>query len=115
MSKYFKKEEFACNCGCGFDDVDPKLIELMDYIREKAGEPLYITSGCRCPYWNEHERGEPNSQHLYGTACDFWAENTSVESLYTYAEEGNADGVGLYPTWVHADVRSGRTGDTYRW
>ncbi len=87
----------------------------MDDIRELTGEPIMISSGYRCPEHNVEAKGTPDSQHLKGTACDFYAENVDTETLARYAEECGADGVGRYPTWVHADVRSGRVYDQYRW
>jgi len=115
VSKYFALDEFACHCGCGFNSINPLLLALMDDIREKAGVPIIVTSGCRCEYWNRHEGGEENSQHLYGNACDFTCEEISMEQLAQWAEELQADGVGRYSTWIHADCREGRTGGKYRW
>ena len=51
-SKYFKRSEFACKCGCGFDTVDYELVKVLEYIREHFDRPLQINSGCRCATHN---------------------------------------------------------------
>lgn len=51
--QHFSKSEFACKCGCGFDDIDINLVKLLEQIRSHFGDnPLIITSGCRCAKHN---------------------------------------------------------------
>ena len=124
MSKYFdEQEECSCHC-CGKlpeGGMDPILMELLDDIREKVGGPLSLNCAYRCPAHNADPSvgGEPNSQHIVGTAADIDAADFGVEELAQIAESLGADGVGRYPgsegNFVHVDVRSGRTFDTYRW
>jgi hypothetical protein len=33
LSAHFSRSEFACKCGCGFDDVKPDLIEALEALR----------------------------------------------------------------------------------
>lgn len=120
MSKYFTESEMACKC-CGQippQGVDPHLYELLDDIRERAGQPLILSCACRCPAHNAEVGGVPNSQHVTGQAADIIVpDDMTVEELACIAEEMGADGVGRYLSdgFVHVDVRSGRCADTYRW
>ncbi len=64
--KYFKPAEWACRCGCGLDAIDMNLIKTLDFIRERFGRPIIITSGCRCENHNQSVGGRPRSAHLVG-------------------------------------------------
>ena len=109
--KYFGRHEFACKCGrCGGYPVEPseKLLRVLDEIRDRIGEPVYINSGIRCPQHNASIDGaSPKSRHMNGDAADIRAENTSPRALYDIACEtvGTTGGVGLYDWGVHVDTR----------
>lgn len=105
--KYFKRSEFACNCGCGFSTVDYELAEVLDELREHFGQPITITSGCRCPSWNKKVGGEPKSKHMEGIAVDIQVRNINPNIVYSWlnSKYPNTYGLGLYSTWVHVDVR----------
>lgn len=120
MSKYFSDEETTCHCGCGGNDINPVLLELLDSVREAYGGPLTLNCAYRCPAHNEEVGGVPNSQHVLGNAADVACpDGFTVDELAWYAEQAGADGIGKYypdaGNFVHMDVRSGRVGDTYRW
>jgi len=66
----FKRSEFACSCGCGFDDIDFNLVKKLQAVRDEIGQPIKITSGCRCPAKNEEVGGKLFSAHLSGFAAD---------------------------------------------
>ena len=106
--KYFKREEFACQCGCGFDTVDYELANILDNVRSYFGSPVHITSGCRCPVHNAKEGGARNSQHLYGRAADIKVTGITPELVYNYINGKYPDkfGLKLYSTWVHVDSRN---------
>ena len=44
LTKNFKRSEFACKCGCGFDDIDLKLVNIIQIIRDEVG-PIRIPPG----------------------------------------------------------------------
>ena len=54
LSKNFEKWEFACGCGCGYEDIDLKLVDRLQCLRDLVGKPIVVTSGCRCERYNEH-------------------------------------------------------------
>ena len=64
--KYFKKHEFACKCGCGFNNIDLKLVKILDEIRTYFNRPIQISSGCRCTKHNKNVGGVANSRHVIG-------------------------------------------------
>lgn len=121
MSKYFEDSEMVCHCCGRLPDagIDPQLYELLDDMREEAGEPLAINCSYRCYEHNLIVGGVENSEHAQSpcTAADINASCIGVDRLAEIAESCGADGVGRYydDEFVHVDVRSGRIGDSYRW
>jgi hypothetical protein len=65
MSKYFDTKEFDSKDDPGSGKfMDPKLIEILDIMREECGFPFIINSGVRTIAHNTKEGGKPNSDHL---------------------------------------------------
>ena len=115
--KYFKLEEFKCDCGgrycTGYPDVmDKTLLKKMDtIIRPKYGT-TYVLSGVRCKKRNAEVGGVSNSRHLIGKAVDFQCAESrkgasnrneiikfcSKNFRYSY---GNTAGMGAS---IHVDV-----------
>ena len=113
LSPHFTRREFACHCGCGFDDVDPRLIDGLETLRAAlGGRPVTVNSGCRCKAHNAAQPGSSaNSQHVLGKAADIVVRGVSPEIVASVAKniavfaEG---GIGIYDTFTHVDVRMGR-------
>lgn len=107
LSEHFNSEEFACNCGCGFDKINTELIEVLEELREIYQQPITINSGCRCKNWNKIQGGASSSQHLLGNAADIVVKGVSPAKTYQFLDKKylNQYGIGLYKTWVHIDVR----------
>lgn len=110
ITKNFKRSEFACTCGCGYDTVDVALAKILQDARNYFNVPFRVTSGCRCPMRNAQVGGADNSQHLYGRAADIMPDMITPEALYSYLDEKypNHLGLGLYETFVHVDTRNGK-------
>lgn len=108
LSKHFKREEFACP-HCGLDTIDYELVNVLETVREHFNKPVIINSGYRCPAHNAAVGGSENSQHLYGRAADIVVKDVLPEDVHAFLESYAPDkyGLGLYPTWVHIDTRSG--------
>ena len=112
----FKKSEFKCKCGGKFCNgypvrVDENLLILLQKIRQHFGKPVIINSGIRCEKHNASKdvKGEPDSQHLYGTAADFRVVGVKPSEVYSYAHKINPNGgVGSYSTFTHVDTRGKR-------
>ena len=86
LSKNFRRNEFACKCGCGFDDVDPELVYILQAVRGYFDQPVTITSACRCPKHNMTAGGSENSQHLLGTAADIVVSGVPSSEVIAYLE-----------------------------
>jgi len=106
--KYFKRAEFACACGCGQDTVDYHLAEMLDALREWAGAPVTITSGNRCPSYNQKIGGSPASQHLLGRAADVVVKGKAPKEVADWAEGLHPGGLGRYSNFTHIDSRDGK-------
>ncbi|MCF8008053.1 MAG: DUF882 domain-containing protein [Methylovulum sp.] len=108
LSEHFHKSEFACHCGCGVADVDINLVDLLELIRRQLDTPIYVLSGVRCLKHNRNVKGALNSQHLIGKAADIHVPNMSTKKLYDFIDKKfNVGGMGLYPSFIHIDIRSG--------
>ena len=113
LSKNFSRSEFACkgtNC-CGHSaPVHPELISALQYLRDQLNLPLSITSGFRCNRHNESVGGATQSFHTLGMAADVTCpDGMTAEDLAQAAETIPAfqqGGIGIYPSWVHLDVRT---------
>lgn len=81
LSKNFSRYEFACKCGCGFDRVNPRLVHLIQEIRDEIGEPVVIYSGCRCAKHNMAVGGVVDSAHTTGEAADIYVDGMRSEEL----------------------------------
>lgn len=108
--KYFKREEFACRCGCGLNNISDELAGMLDNARELAGVAFTVTSGCRCAKHNKATGGKPDSSHLSGLAVDIAA---PVEKRYAIlAALINAGfkriGISFDGNFIHADIDKGK-------
>lgn len=107
ISINFKVREFACQDGSDPVFIDDKLVNILQAIRNKFGQPVNITSGYRTPSHNKKVGGADYSQHLYGTAADITVTGVKASDIADYAEMllKNTGGIGRYATFTHIDVR----------
>ena len=87
--KNFKKSEFNCACGCGFNNIDLKIVKILDYyFRSHFNAPTYITSGCRCQKYNDSLKGSvKSSKHVQGKGVDFYVKGVDVNIMLAWAKE----------------------------
>ena len=113
LSANFKVKEFACKDGSDAVLVAPRLVMVLQTIRDHFGASATITSGYRTPQYNAKVGGVAQSQHCYGTAADFYVKGVSVEAVAAYARKIMPDwgGVGIYKSqgFTHIDVRETRS------
>jgi uncharacterized protein YcbK (DUF882 family) len=112
LSKNFSRHEFACRC-CGRAEINQRLVDALQELRDLAGLPVRVTSGYRCPEHNQAIGGATRSQHLLGTAADIVVRGMTPAEMYRLAEDIEVfrnGGIGVYPDkgFIHVDVRDGR-------
>jgi len=107
LAKHFKRSEFACQDECGFDVVDAELLAVLIEVREVFGQPVTITSGCRCTSHNAHVGGVITSQHVRGKAADIKVAGVATTVVAAYLDQmyPNKYGIGAATNFVHIDVR----------
>jgi len=105
LSKNFEQWEFACGCGCGYDDIDLKLVDKLQMLRDLVGKPIVITSGCRCHDYNKHIGGVISSPHLEGLAADIQVSGMAPTTLAILADRIKYIRIGIYEKHLHIDVK----------
>ena len=103
--KHFQPSEFACKCGCGSSNMDPGILEKLDYARGLAGTAFIINSANRCSAHNAKVGGTGNSSHLHGYAVDIRI-RSSIDrwDILNALLTAGFTRLGIYPTFIHADV-----------
>lgn len=108
--RYFRREEFACKCGCYCDgfpaEPEETLVRLAEDVRAHFDAPVTVSSGVRCARHNTNVGGVENSRHLRGKAVDFCvAGKTAAQALcYVNPMAGIRYAYAINDTFVHMDV-----------
>ncbi len=100
----FKPEEFTCKCGCGQgpEHMDVDFIRMLDDIRDRAGFPLVVTSGYRCPGHDAAVGGKGN--HTTGKAADLACKDGIHRwHLLEAALSVHVPRIGIGKTFIHLD------------
>lgn len=107
LSGNFKVSEFACKDGSDAVLVAPRLVMVLQTIRDHFGAAVTINSAYRTPQYNAKVGGVAHSQHCYGTAADIAVKGHTPEAVAAYARTIMPDwgGVGIYKSFTHIDVR----------
>lgn len=103
-TKNFKVSEFACHCGCGFNVIDQRVINMAQTIRDALGVPVHVNSGCRCDKRNAKVGGvqkkldpktgkiiSKGSNHMYGLAADLSC-SLGAKKMFDTVKKLHADG-----------------------
>ena len=99
--------------------MDPRLFDLVWEVYQEVGgtQPIHVVSAYRSPATNamlaKTSSGvADNSQHMRGTAMDFYIPGVPLTKLRAAAMRKQVGGVGYYPTsgspFVHLDTGSVR-------
>ena len=117
----FRVSEFACHCGCGYNVIDQRVIDMAQTIREALGVPVHVNSGCRCEKRNAAVSGVKKkydkagkligkgSNHMYGLAADLSCSKgakvmfDTVKKLHAEGKLPALDYCIRYKTFIHID------------
>ena len=108
-TKNFRVSEFACKCGCGKDDIDQRVMDMAQVIRDELGVPVKVNSGCRCQGHNVKVGGVKGSKHTKGLAADLSCSLSSakmfeaVKKLHAEGKLPALDYCIKYRTFIHID------------
>ncbi len=109
LSKNLSRYEFKCNCGkCDYDTVDIELVAVIQDVREHFKRSVTVTSGNRCPEYNESIGGAARSYHPRGRAADIVVSGISAHKVHEFLIESypGSYGIGKYNSFTHIDTRS---------
>lgn len=109
ITNHFKVKEFACNDGTNQVFISPKLVQVLEQVREYFGKPIYINSGYRTVEYNSiTPNSSKESMHCKGIAADFYITGVKPKAIYDYLNKlyPNKYCLGLYNSFVHLDIRS---------
>ena len=110
LSDHFDTSQFDCHCmrdDCRVTYVDMALIDYLERKRAKWGKPIKVVSGFRCTSHNQRCGGKPGSRHLVGMAADIKVDGMTATEIARDCTD--AGGLGLYPNFVHVDMRLGKS------
>jgi len=105
--EHFKPSEFACRCGeCGSDgtEMDMNFIFALDQLRSRLDFPIIITSGYRCPAYNEKiSTTGRDGPHTTGRAADVGVFGVKAHLLVQQCSLGGwMTGIGLNQKGTHS-------------
>ena len=112
LSNNFSSTEFDCHGSgcCSKTEIDTKLVEYLQKIRDHFNSPLTINSAYRCEKHNAAVGGASQSKHRYGQAADIVVKGVTPAEVAKYAESIGIKGIGLYEgkdgNFVHIDTRT---------
>lgn len=121
ITRDFDDREFACKDGTAYPaakretHLRPLCFGVLQPVRDRVGLALPILSGYRTEAYNRRIGGARLSRHVQGDAADLrppagWTAarlHALILRMYEAGELPALGGLGLYPGFVHVDVRPG--------
>lgn len=119
LSKNFDSNEFTYSVTAHVNKINnAPSIEILNNIkalcenvlqplRDHLGCAVKITSGYRCKALNTKVGGQPNSQHLTGSAADFIVPSKNLKEVFNYIKNNLVYDQLLYEydskgnVWIH--------------
>lgn len=125
LTENFALWEFDCHDGtpvpAAFHGNLYQLCRLLELIRAFGrGRPLSVISGWRSVAHNIAVGGKPQSTHLTAEGADIRCGlpadlHKMILEEYKAGTLPELGGLGLYPGWVHVDIRKAKDGHLRRW
>jgi uncharacterized protein YcbK (DUF882 family) len=115
LTENFSLHEFDCNDGTpvpehllgNVESLAGQLQILRDYLKE----PVRINSAYRHANYNKRIGGAPDSMHVRAMAADITVKSKTPKQVKAVierlikAKKLKFGGIGLYPGFVHVDIR----------
>lgn len=127
LSPSFALEEFSCHSGEAVPaELIPNVADLcvgvLQPLRDKWGA-LIVISGYRSPGYNVRVGGARYSNHMTASAADIRPTRFGdvaelgklIEDLHKNGKLPALGGLGIYPGWVHVDIKHAPDGHLRRW
>lgn len=103
--KYFKLKEKTGSLGHTVADLDTRLVDILDKMREECGFPFTITSGYRTVEENKLVGGVAGSAHIKRLAVDIKLTNPSRRlPIVESALKNGIIGIGIHKDFTHLDI-----------
>lgn len=97
----FSAEEMQCKCGCGALP-DALFMDSLQEIRGDVGFALTVTSGARCPDYNERVSATGRTgPHTSGLAADIGVSGHMAHALIAAAVKRGMTGIGVSQRGPH--------------
>ena len=106
LTANFNREEYACKCGCGRDNIKNELAASVQLVRDIVKRGIVITSGVRCETHNTSIKATPSSSHIDGWAADLAYKGSAERYQLLNATIQVFDRVGIAKNFIHVDVDS---------
>lgn len=95
--KYFSQEEMRCRCGKCNGLPKPELMEKLESLRKDLGISLPVSSGYRCPEYNNIVSGTGLiGPHTTGLAVDLRIHGLKAFLVVSKAAEYLFTGIGIF-------------------
>ncbi len=98
----FSRTEMKCRCGCGKADMDEGFMDWLQTVRNMYGAPMIISSGYRCPEYNNRISSTGfTGPHTTGKAIDAAVSGRLAHRLVKVATDQGATGIGIKQKGPH--------------
>ncbi len=112
LTAHFSRWEIECGCGCGLMNMTEATLIQMERLRVFYGKAITVTSGSRCPAYNEDQGGKPASAHLDGYALDMRCSNGREKlNLVEAGMKAGFNRFGIGTGFVHVDCHPEKSPD----
>ncbi len=104
LTLHFSRWEMECGCGCGLMNMEADFLVMLEHLRVVYGRSITVTSGSRCPAYNEKVGGKPGSAHPDGYAVDMKCKNGWERlKLVEAGQKAGFNRFGIDEDFVHVD------------
>lgn len=106
--QYFSFDDFKCSCGCGRNEISLRVVDDLDAMRREVGFPIVISSGYRCPeYNNKISKSGFDGPHTTGLTVDISVYGERAFEILSVAKKFGFKGIGIKQTgkrrFLHLD------------